>query len=251
MQPKMKLVVVLVEESTLLTTRGCSYKDFLNFQPRNFTRTEGVVGLTMWFEKMESVFRISNCATGIDKAHEMSWKDLMKLMIEVYYPRNEIQKLENELWNLTVKGTDVAVYTRQFQELSLLCPRMVSEEENKIERYIWGLSYIIQGNVTSSKPTILQDSIKMAKNLMDQKVRAIVIRDADNKRKWEDEHEGNHRQQRNKRQEVGRVYVAGTGNKTGYAGTLPLCEKCKLHHHGPCLVKCGNCKKVGHQARDC
>ncbi|GKA31014.1 hypothetical protein Tco_0717319 [Tanacetum coccineum] len=59
---------------------------------------------------------------GIDKAHEMSWKDLMKLMIEVYYLRNEIQKLENELWNLTVKGTDVAVYTRQqLQEMSLLC----------------------------------------------------------------------------------------------------------------------------------
>nr|GEU28601.1 ribonuclease H-like domain-containing protein [Tanacetum cinerariifolium] len=54
-----------------------------------------------------------------------------------------------------------------------------------------------------------------------------------------------------KRQEAGRVYVAGTGNKTDYAGTLPHCDKCKFHHYGPCPVKCGNCKKVGHQARDC
>ncbi|GKB89871.1 reverse transcriptase domain-containing protein, partial [Tanacetum coccineum] len=91
----------------------------------------------------------------------------------------------------------------------------------------------------------------MANNLMDQKVRAIATRDADNKRKWEDEQEGNHRQQQNKRQEVGRVYVAGTGNKTGYAGTLPLCDKCMFHHYYPCPVKCGNCKKVDHQARDC
>ncbi|GJS52740.1 reverse transcriptase domain-containing protein [Tanacetum coccineum] len=140
---------------------------------------------------------------GIDEGYEMSWKDLMKLMIELYYLRNEIQKLESELYNLSVKGTDVAGYTRQFQELSLLCPRMVPEEEDKIKRYIW-----------------------------DQKVRAIATRDADNKRKWADEQEGNHRQQQNKRQEVGRVYVAGTGNKTRYTGNLPLCDKCKIYHHG-------------------
>ncbi|GJT27731.1 hypothetical protein Tco_0908006 [Tanacetum coccineum] len=49
---------------------------------------------------------------GIDGAHEMSWKDLMKLIIEVYCPRNEIQNLESELWNLSVKGTDVDGYMR-------------------------------------------------------------------------------------------------------------------------------------------
>ncbi|GKF54847.1 hypothetical protein Tco_0165187 [Tanacetum coccineum] len=44
-----------------LTTRGCSYKEFLNCQPQNFDRTEGVVSLTRWFEKIESVFHICNC----------------------------------------------------------------------------------------------------------------------------------------------------------------------------------------------
>ncbi|GKA41311.1 putative reverse transcriptase domain-containing protein [Tanacetum coccineum] len=43
------------------TARVCTYKDFLNCQPFNFKGTEGVVGLTQWFEKMESVFHISNC----------------------------------------------------------------------------------------------------------------------------------------------------------------------------------------------
>ncbi|GKF18776.1 hypothetical protein Tco_0063694, partial [Tanacetum coccineum] len=42
------------------TTRVCTYKDFLNCQPLNYKGTEGVVGLTQWFEKMESVFHISN-----------------------------------------------------------------------------------------------------------------------------------------------------------------------------------------------
>ncbi|GJX61868.1 hypothetical protein Tco_0294768 [Tanacetum coccineum] len=127
---------------------------------------------------------------------------------------------------------------------------MVPDEEEKIERYIWGFSNNIQRNVTSAGSTRLQDKIRLANCLMDQKVRAIAAKDADNKIKWEDEQEGNHHKQQNKRQEVGRVYVVGTGNKTGYAGTLPLYDKCKLHHHGLGPVKCGNCKKVSHQARD-
>ncbi|GKF85258.1 hypothetical protein Tco_0250156, partial [Tanacetum coccineum] len=81
--------------------RECTYQDFLKCQPLNFKGTEGVVGLTRWFEKMETR-RI-----GIEAAYAMTWIELMKLMTEVYCPRNEIQKMEIELWNLTVKGNDL------------------------------------------------------------------------------------------------------------------------------------------------
>ncbi|GKB60166.1 hypothetical protein Tco_0916352 [Tanacetum coccineum] len=47
---------------TTRTPRECTYKDFLNCHPLNFKGTEGVVVLAQWFEKMESVFHISNCA---------------------------------------------------------------------------------------------------------------------------------------------------------------------------------------------
>ncbi|GJY19065.1 putative reverse transcriptase domain-containing protein [Tanacetum coccineum] len=40
--------------------RECTYQDFLKCQPLSFNGTEGVVGLTRWFEKMETVFYISN-----------------------------------------------------------------------------------------------------------------------------------------------------------------------------------------------
>nr|GEU62847.1 putative reverse transcriptase domain-containing protein [Tanacetum cinerariifolium] len=43
------------------TVRECTYTDFLKCQPLNFKGTEGVVVLTQWLEKMESVFHISNC----------------------------------------------------------------------------------------------------------------------------------------------------------------------------------------------
>ncbi|GJZ73894.1 putative reverse transcriptase domain-containing protein [Tanacetum coccineum] len=100
--------------------RECTYQDFMKCQPLNFKGTEGVVGLTRWFEKMETLFHISNClekyqvkyatctllnnaltwwnshkrTVGIEAAFAMSWRELMKLMAEVYCPRNEIQKIE-------------------------------------------------------------------------------------------------------------------------------------------------------------
>ncbi|GJS23754.1 hypothetical protein Tco_0452386 [Tanacetum coccineum] len=56
---------------------------------------------------------------------------------------------------------------------------MVTPEDKKIERYIWGLTLDIQGNITSSK-----QAIQMAHNLMDQTMRANATRNAENKIKW-------------------------------------------------------------------
>nr|GFA89739.1 reverse transcriptase domain-containing protein [Tanacetum cinerariifolium] len=61
----------------------------------------------------------------------------------------------------------------------------------------------------------------------------------------------NNHQQPNKRQNTGRAYAVGNGKRKEYAGTLPLYNKCKFHHNGPCTIKCANCKRVGHLTRDC
>ncbi|GJT55977.1 putative reverse transcriptase domain-containing protein [Tanacetum coccineum] len=78
-------------------------------------------------------------AIRIEAAYALTWTKLMKLMTEVYCPRNEIQKMETELWNLTMKGNDLTAYTKRFQELVLLCTRMVPDEEDNVERFIGGL----------------------------------------------------------------------------------------------------------------
>nr|GFB70065.1 hypothetical protein [Tanacetum cinerariifolium] len=129
----------------------CTYTDFLKCQPLPFKGTEEVASLSQWCERMESVFHISNCAAenqvkfatctlhstvGHEAAYGMTWKTLMKMMTKKYYPRNEIRKLEMKLWELKVKGTDLASYTQCFQELALLCRRMFSEESDKIEKYV-------------------------------------------------------------------------------------------------------------------
>nr|GFC21354.1 hypothetical protein [Tanacetum cinerariifolium] len=54
-----------------------------------------------------------------------------------------------------------------------------------------------------------------------------------------------------KRQNTGRVYTATSGEKKQYGGSKPLCAKCNFHHDGPCALKCRNCNKISHFARDC
>ncbi|GJX83984.1 reverse transcriptase domain-containing protein [Tanacetum coccineum] len=153
----------------MLFARECTYNDFLKCQTLNFKGTEGVVGLTQWFEKIEYVFHISNCTitcqikfstctlqgnalmwwnshvktVGHDVAYALTWKALKKMMTDKYCPRGKIKKLKIELWNLKVKGTDVESYSQRFQELALMCSRMFPEESDKVKKYVGGLPDMI------------------------------------------------------------------------------------------------------------
>ncbi|GJW41555.1 putative reverse transcriptase domain-containing protein [Tanacetum coccineum] len=234
-------------------TRECTYSDFLKCQPLNFKGTEGVVILTQWFEKMESVFHISNCTVacqikfatctllgsaltwrnshamtvGHDAAYGMPWKTLKKIMTAKYCPRGEIKKLEIKLWNLKVKGTDVLSYNQHFQEVPLMCSRMFLEESD-------------------------EDAIEFATEMMDQKILSLADRQAENKRKLDDTSKNNQNQQQPfKRHNVARAYIAGPGEKKVYRGSKPLYPKCNYHHEGQCAPRCNKCKKVDYLDRDC
>ncbi|GKC69505.1 putative reverse transcriptase domain-containing protein [Tanacetum coccineum] len=124
--------------------------------------------------------------------------------------------------------------------------------------------------------------MRMARMLMDQAVRArtVLVHDNNhnnnnnnpnnnnnnNKIMWNDNRKGdnnnpnnqnqniNHHNQQNHRQENARGYATASSAPAGgrgYVGNLPLCNRCKLHHTGPCTIKCKNCQKVGHQTKDC
>ncbi|GKB64603.1 putative reverse transcriptase domain-containing protein [Tanacetum coccineum] len=127
------------DRGVMPVARECTYHDFVKCQPLNFKGTEEVFRLTRWFEKMETVFHISNCPERVDDAFVMSWRELMKLMTEVYCPRNEIQKMESELWNLIVKNNSLAAYIQRFQELTMMCTKMVPKDEDRVKKFIGGL----------------------------------------------------------------------------------------------------------------
>nr|GFA09569.1 putative reverse transcriptase domain-containing protein [Tanacetum cinerariifolium] len=130
------------------------------------------------------------------------------------------------------EGNDLTVYTQRFQDLILLCTRMVLDEEDRVERFIGGLPDNIQGN-------------------------GYAARSAENKKRMENNPRDNRRQQppfkrqNTTVQNVARAYTVGNNERKGYVGSLLYCNKYKLHHEGLCTIRCGNCKKVGHQARDC
>nr|GEX08963.1 reverse transcriptase domain-containing protein [Tanacetum cinerariifolium] len=80
-----------------------------------------------------------------------------------------------------------------------------------------------------------------------------IENNANNKRKFKNQPKDNHVPQQPpfKKPNVARAYTIGSNEKKAYAGNLPYCNKCKLHHVGPCTVKCGNYKRTGHMTRDC
>ncbi|GJV11376.1 putative reverse transcriptase domain-containing protein [Tanacetum coccineum] len=165
--------------------------------------------------------------------------------------------METELWNLNVKNNYLTAYTQRFQELTMMCTKMFPEEEDRVKKFIEGLPDNIQGNVIAAEPTRLQDAVRIANNLKDQILKGYAVKNVKNKRRFEVNQRENYRQQPPfKRPNVGgqnvaRAYTAGNNEKKPYNGLLPLCNKCKLHHEGPCTVRCGKCNKVGHLTRDC
>ncbi|GKG13288.1 putative reverse transcriptase domain-containing protein, partial [Tanacetum coccineum] len=169
-----------------------------------------------------------------------------------------------------VKDYDINAYTACFNELVLLCPKMVSTEKKKIRAYIRSLSNNIKGEVTSSEPTTLNAIDHMAHTLMEQKRLAKAERDAKGKkRKWENfqsrgsnnnnnssnqnNNRGNNRQNQQSHRGSGnaRAMTAAQNEQAHQMGTAPKCNRCGLCHFGNCPVKCDNCGKMGHKTREC
>nr|GEW20757.1 reverse transcriptase domain-containing protein [Tanacetum cinerariifolium] len=169
---------------THVAKRG-NYKEFISCQPFYLNGTEGVVRLIRRFEQTELVFSRSNCveenkvkfATGtltddalswwnayaqpieIEQANKITWSELKRLLTNKYYPRTEVKKIEDEFYNLAVKGNYLKTYIKRFQGLTVLCPNMVPNSKKLMEVFIGGLPKSIEGNVTTSKPQTVEEAI--------------------------------------------------------------------------------------------
>ncbi|GJU85879.1 putative reverse transcriptase domain-containing protein [Tanacetum coccineum] len=205
-------------------------------------RTEGIVGLSQWIEKMESVFHISGYAI----ENQVKFATCTLLGAALPWWNGHVRTLGHD-----VRGNDVAAYTQRFQELALMCTKFLADETTKIDKYIGGLPDNIHGNVMSARPKTLDFAIELANDLMDQKLRTYAERQNENKRKADDSSRNNHQQQPHNKQNLARAYTAGPGEKKAYTRDLPLCTKCNYHHTRQCAPKCGKCKRYGHATTDC
>ncbi|GJS11378.1 putative reverse transcriptase domain-containing protein [Tanacetum coccineum] len=218
----------------------------------------GAIELRSWFKKTESVFEISECAEGkkvkfyaatlegpaltwwktkvatmgLETVNQMPWTEMKQLMTAEFCLIEEIQRIEHE---------------------------MVEPERVKVDAYIRGLTDNIKGEVTSSKPADLNEAVRMAHKLMEQKSQARNERILEGKkRKWENLQGGNSsgkgNQKDNSRQTLQNNQKQGNARAMVTAptdGKLPLCERCFTRHVGQCTIKCHKCGKVGHKARYC
>nr|GEY31269.1 hypothetical protein [Tanacetum cinerariifolium] len=231
--------------------RECTYQDFMKCKTLYFKGTEGVFELTQWFERIETVFWISNCTmknqikfatctllgsaltwwnshvtiVGPDVAYAMTWTNLRKNMTDKYCPR----------------------------ELALMCARMFPEELDKIQRYISGLPDMIHESIMASKPTTMQDVIEFTTELMDKKISTFAERQAENKRKFKDTSKNNHNQQQNKRHNTGRAYTAGPGHlaRDCWSTTNANTANNKMGTRKGQKPTCFECGAQGHFKREC
>ncbi|KAJ9542437.1 hypothetical protein OSB04_028943 [Centaurea solstitialis] len=258
--------------------RDCTYKSFRSCNPKEFHGTEGAVGLLAWIEGMESVLHISKClernkveyaacllqgraltwwntqvqVRGRDATGQITWEDFKKMLKEEFCPRSELQKLEAELWRHEMKGNDITTYTTRFHELAKLVPHLVTPEQNRVDRYVWGLSPEIRGNVTAADPKNLQEAVNLANRLTNNAIRSGIFSSdkAKGKRKMEETTKPQFRGKSGKDRRVARSYGMQTQVTEKEKGTSQRCGKCGNLHAGRCVV-CSRCGRGGHTDKDC
>ncbi|GJW37823.1 putative reverse transcriptase domain-containing protein [Tanacetum coccineum] len=184
---------------------SCAEDDKVKFAASNFE----VHALTWWNGNIHTL--------GLVNANNIPWNEFKTMLATQYCPAIEIQRMEKELWTLTLKGDDIKAYNNRFHKLVLMCPELVPTEKKKIERYIRGLPKRVKGNVTSSRPTTLHDTINMDQELIEQEVQARALRINDsNKRKWEDHQKNNPNNNNNNNNNNNQNEITIiTSNKTG------------------------------------
>ncbi|GJV62574.1 putative reverse transcriptase domain-containing protein [Tanacetum coccineum] len=140
--------------------RGCTYKEFLTCNRKEYDGKGGAIVYTRWIEKMESIHDMSGCRDsqrvkytagsfigkaltwwnseirtwGREATVGKSWEYFKTLTREEFCSSNEMQKLETELWNHAMVGAGHAAYTDWFYELARLVPHIITLEGKKIKR---------------------------------------------------------------------------------------------------------------------
>ncbi|GJY36182.1 putative reverse transcriptase domain-containing protein, partial [Tanacetum coccineum] len=238
---------------------GCSYKEFLACNPKEYDGKGGVVVLTRWIKKMENVQDMSGCSNdqkvkytagsfvgkaltwwnsqictlSQEVAVSMSWNDFKFMMIQEFCPSHEMQKLESELWNHAMVGAGHAAYTDRFHELARLVPHLVTPE--------------------TTEPKTIQKAVQISGALTDEAVRNGSIKKVEKRGNVGETSKDKNGRDDNKRTRTGNVF-ATTVNPVGREnmGTWSKCTTCNSYHApgGPCRT-CFNCNRPGHLAKDC
>nr|GEW07957.1 hypothetical protein [Tanacetum cinerariifolium] len=236
-------------------SRGCTYKEFLACNSKEYDGKGGVIEYTHWIKKMESVHDMSGCRDSQRvKYTASSFVDFRTLTREEFCLSNEMQMLETELWNHAMVGAGHIAYTDRFHDLSRLVPHLVTPESKRIKRYVYGLGLQIQGIVEATKPKTIQKAVQLAGTLTGEAFRNGSIKMNPEKRgnRGEPSKDMNGKDD-NKRNRTRNAFAMTTNPlRGGYTGMAPKCTTCSYHY--PTEIACHSCfnwNHLGHFAKDC
>ncbi|KAJ0668293.1 putative transcription factor interactor and regulator CCHC(Zn) family [Helianthus annuus] len=208
---------------------------------------------------------------GAEVALAQTWEELRALMMREFCPRHELRALEREFDDLKQDGGEHRAYKGRFEELSLLCPTMVTPLEKAIERYIDGLPDSIQDIVTGVNPTTVRLAIELSATLTESQVRkGKLTRKGDKKKSTDSDKEkgkGKRKKQgesskKSRKRKASQNFAVTNQTaqnpptqppaKKAYAGTAPHCARCNGHHVAQQACKqCAMCGRLGHLANIC
>ncbi|GKE67173.1 putative reverse transcriptase domain-containing protein, partial [Tanacetum coccineum] len=226
---------------------GCSYKELLACNPKEYDGKGGVVVLTRWIEKMESVQDISG------RSIDQNVKYTAGSLVEAFCLSHKMQKLETKLWNHVMVRASHAAYTDRFHELARLVPHLVTPESRKIERYMYGLAPQICGMVAATEPKTMQKAVQISGVLTNEAVRNRSIKKVEKRGNMREPSKDKNGRDDNKMTRTGNAF-ATTANPVGRenTGAWPKCttyNSCRAPR-GPCHT-CFNCNRPDHLTRDC
>ncbi|GKC73414.1 hypothetical protein Tco_1119297, partial [Tanacetum coccineum] len=165
---------------------GCSYKEFLACNPKEYDGKGCAVVLTRWIKKMKSVQDMSGCSI------DQKVKYTTGSFVEELCPSHEMQKLETELWNHVMSM--------------------------KIERYVYGLAPQIRGMVAATKPKTIQKAVQISGALTDESVRNGSIKKVKKKGNMGEPSKDKNGRDDNKRTRTRNAF-ASTANPVGRENT--------------------------------
>ncbi|GKD82861.1 putative reverse transcriptase domain-containing protein, partial [Tanacetum coccineum] len=225
---------VLVNENRV----GCSYKEFLACNPKEYNGKGGVVVLTHWIEKIESVHDMSGCSI------DQKVKYTAGSFVEEFCPSHEMKKLKSELWNHAMVRAGDATYTDRFHELARLVPHLVTPESRMIERYVFGLAPQICGMVATTEPKTIQKAVQISGALTDEAVRNGSIKKVKKRGNVGEPSKDKNGRDDNKRTRTGNAF-ATTVNPVGRenTGTWP---KQRIVEACPTVRACYECGSTDH-----
>ncbi|GKB57892.1 reverse transcriptase domain-containing protein [Tanacetum coccineum] len=156
--------------------RGCTYKEFLACNPKEYDGKGVKYTAGSFVGKALTWWNFQICTLGREVVACMSWDNFKLLMREDFCPSNEMQKLETKLWNHTMVEAGHAAYTDRFHELARLVPQLVTSENRRIKRYVYGLVLQIRGMVVAMEPSTIQKAVQIAGTLTDEALRNRSIK---------------------------------------------------------------------------